>query len=65
MLALDVALLIAALLIFAAWLSGAGIAEDPQAAAEAVVTDLEGAATAIACAAALVRVYWRLAGKLD
>ena len=54
MLALDVALLIAAFLTLAAWLSQS---PDPK--------DLKGEAIALACAAALVRLYWRLTGKLD
>jgi hypothetical protein len=54
MLAIDVAVLIAALLALAAHLSASGDVRDPK-----------GVGLTLACVAALVRVYWRLAGKLD
>jgi hypothetical protein len=54
-LALDLAVLVAALLVLAAYLrQGGEVVEDPK-----------GAGIAIAYAAALVRVYWRVEGKLD
>ena len=54
MLALDVVFLITAFLTLAAWLSQSPDPKDPEA-----------AGIALACATALVRVYWRLTGKLD
>jgi hypothetical protein len=55
LLALDLAVLVAALIILAAYLrEGGEVVEDP-----------EGAGIALAYAAALVRVSWRVAGKLD
>jgi hypothetical protein len=53
MLALDVAVLVAALLVLAAWLAESGDPKDPK-----------GAAIALTCAAALVRVLWRATGKI-
>jgi hypothetical protein len=53
-LALEVAALVAAFLVLAAYLRQGGELDDPK-----------GAGIALAYAAALVRVYWRLVGKLD
>jgi hypothetical protein len=53
-LALDVAVLIAAFLVLAVWLTQ----DDPK-------NPTEGVAEFVICAAAYIRVYWRLIGKLD
>jgi hypothetical protein len=54
MLALDIAVMIAAFLMLAAWLAESADPRDPK-----------GAGIALACAASLIRVCWRLEGKLD